>query len=149
MSEEAYLDHLIDMGEEIEMEYSKYLRQQSEELIARAEEYEIEKREYEDYMAQLSDGGINFLCRIYSKKNKINFVLEAMADADEELKNRIEENSQAYYKKYSSASAECEIGVGGENSNMTFGESFELCRGFIIQPRINDTSGPVNFYYLI
>ncbi len=55
---EAYLDHLIELGEEIEMEYSEYLAQQSEEsymsdMIARGEAYEIEKqyRDYQDYLA--------------------------------------------------------------------------------------------------
>ncbi len=71
-------------------------------------------------------------------------VLEAMAQQNDDLTKKIAENSATYFRKYSAASADCE-GSAAENSNMTFGESFELCRGFVIQPWINDTTGPVSY----
>ncbi len=81
---------------------------------------------------------------VTAEKMKIISVLAAMSQEKDEIKKKIVENSEAYFRKYSAASADCETGAGGESSNMTFGESYELCRGFVVQPRINDTTGPVS-----
>ncbi len=63
--------------------------------------------------------------------------------ADSGLVKRVQENADQYYRRYSPASTECETPALEGGSQMTFGQAFELTKGFVIQTRINDSSGPV------
>ncbi len=62
----------------------------------------------------------------------------------DDIAKKIWQNADDYFNKYSPASETCE-GGSTETSNMTFGAAYELCRGFTIQARINDSSGLVKY----